>query len=85
MLHSIPFERQTAIVLLNGDGKIIKDMTLTNSTKAKTPSELMVEKALFEALEKIPLLLIKRKKGYSFNTSKNKQPILCNLCSSRFS
>src|SRR5574344_1201706 len=41
MLHSIPFERQTAIVLLNGDGKIIKDMNLKNSTKAKTPSELV--------------------------------------------
>ncbi|HOG68535.1 MAG TPA: EAL domain-containing protein, partial [Fibrobacteraceae bacterium] len=63
MLHSIPFERQTAIVLLNGDGKIIKDMTLTNSTKAKTPSELMVEKALFEALEKDSPSFNKKEKG----------------------
>ena len=63
MLHSIPFDRQTAIVLLNGDGKIVKDMTLTNASKAKNRRQLIVEKALFETLEKDSPSFSKNDKG----------------------
>lgn len=63
MLHSIPFKKQLAILLLDKEGKIIKNMTLSDVSKLKTKSDLIIEKALFKALEKESPSFNKTEKG----------------------
>lgn len=52
MFHSLPFDNQLASLLLDGNGKIIKNLTLSKESSLAKETGFSIDKALFSALEK---------------------------------